>query len=48
MKILVACEESQAVTIEFRKLGYEGKEDTILQITYKFTNGCQQALGGNK
>lgn len=23
MKILVACEESQAVTIEFRKLGYE-------------------------
>ena len=23
MKILVACEESQAVTIEFRKLGHE-------------------------
>ena len=23
MKILVACEESQAVTKEFRKLGYE-------------------------
>lgn len=23
MKILVACEESQAVTIEMRKLGYE-------------------------
>ena len=30
------------------EIGYEDKEDIILQMTYKFTNGCQQALGGNK
>ena len=30
MKILVACEESQAVTIEFRKLGYEAYSCDIL------------------
>ena len=30
MKVLVACEESQAVTIEFRKLGYEAFSCDIL------------------
>jgi len=30
MKILVACEESQAVTIEFRKLGHEAYSCDIL------------------
>lgn len=30
MRILVACEESQAVTIEFRKLGYEAYSCDIL------------------
>ena len=31
MKILVACEESQAVTIELRKLGYEAYSNDILE-----------------
>ena len=31
MKILVACEESQAVTIEFRKLGHEAYSCDILE-----------------
>ena len=30
MKILCACEESQAVTIEFRKLGHEAYSCDIL------------------
>lgn len=30
MKILVACEESQAVTIELRKLGYEAYSCDVL------------------
>lgn len=30
MKVLIACEESQAVTIEFRKLGYEAYSCDIL------------------
>ena len=32
MKILVACEESQAVTKEFRKLGHEYQKSTCLWI----------------
>ena len=31
MKILVACEESQAVTIELRKLGHEAYSCDILE-----------------
>lgn len=31
MKILVACEESQAVTIEFRKLGYNAYSNDIIE-----------------
>jgi site-specific DNA-cytosine methylase len=31
MKILIACEESQAVTIEFRKLGFEAYSCDILE-----------------
>lgn len=31
MKILVACEESQAVTIEFRKRGHEAYSCDILE-----------------
>lgn len=31
MKILVACEESQAVTIELRKLGHEARIKKIMR-----------------
>ena len=31
MKILVACEESQAVTIELRKLGHEAYSNDIIE-----------------
>jgi site-specific DNA-cytosine methylase len=37
MKILIACEESQAVTIEFRKLGFEA-----------FSNDIQECSGGHE
>ena len=30
MRVLLACEESQAVTIEFRKLGHEAYSSDIL------------------
>jgi site-specific DNA-cytosine methylase len=37
-KILIACEESQAVTIEFRKLGYEAYSCDILECSGGFPN----------
>lgn len=35
MKILIACEESQAVTIEFRKLGYQAYSCDIIECSGK-------------
>lgn len=45
MRILVACEESQAVTIELRKLGHEAYSCDIVPCSggvsrVAFTGGC--------
>jgi hypothetical protein len=37
MKILIACEESQAVTKEFRKLGHEAYSCDILECSIALT-----------
>lgn len=34
MRVLIACEESQAVCIEFRKLGFEAYSCDILPCKY--------------
>ena len=39
MKILVACEESQAVTIELRKLGHEAIHATLNLVAVDTRNG---------
>ena len=39
MKILVACEESQAVTIELRKLGHEAYSCDIVEQSGGMMNG---------
>ena len=39
MKILVACEESQAVTIELRKLGHEAYSCDLIDCSGGILNG---------
>lgn len=40
MKILVACEESQAVTIELRRLGHEAYSCDIIECS----GGCDECV----
>ncbi len=52
MKILVACEESQAVTIELRKLGHEAYSCDIIECSgghpeWHITQDVLPLLGGN-
>lgn len=49
MKILIACEESQAVCLEFRKLGYEAFSCDLLECSgdhpeYHLQMNCLEAL----
>ena len=45
MKILVACEESQRVTIELRKLGHEAYSCDIIPCSGGIRNGtCNRML----
>lgn len=44
MKILVACEESQRVTIELRKLGHEAYSCDILPCSGGIQNGTYNKM----
>lgn len=44
MKILVACEESQAVTIELRKLGHEAYSCDIQDCSGGQHNGISRVM----
>lgn len=53
MKVLVACEESQAVTIELRKLGHEAFSNDLIECSGKnpewhLKMDCTQAIKLNK
>ena len=47
MKILVACEESQAVTIEMRKLGHEAYSCDIQECSGGILSGIYSAMPWN-
>lgn len=44
MKILVACEESQAVTIELRRLGHEAYSCDLIDCSGGIQNGILKIM----